>query len=167
MDVQDHGLFIGRRTVRSASESMTECLNPATNHALARVAAGTKDDVNAAVEAARNAFDSPEWRDLDPSKRGRMLWLLGQQVRDHFEELSRLEAANVGKPLREAKGDLAYVYKLFEYYASLAEKIQGETIPVPGARFDYTLREPLGVTAHIAQWNYALILASLVLDPAR
>jgi len=166
MDVQAHGLFIGGRTVPSASGSMTEILDPATNHALAQVAAGTKDDVNAAVEAARNAFDSPEWRDLDPSKRGRLLWLLGQQVRDHFEELSRLEATNVGKPLREAKGDLAYVYKLFEYYAGLADKIQGDTIPVPGARFDYTLREPLGVTAHIAPWNYPLLLASRGIAPA-
>src|SRR2546425_5979392 len=68
MDVQAHGLFIGGRTVPSASESMTEILDPATNHALARVAAGTKDDVNAAVEAARNAFDSPEWRGPDASK---------------------------------------------------------------------------------------------------
>src|SRR5207249_1844198 len=82
------------------------------------------------------AYESPEWRELDPSKRGRLLWLLGQQVRDHFDDLSRLESQNVGKPLREAKGDIAYVYKLFEYYAGLADKIQGDTIPVPGSRFD-------------------------------
>src|SRR2546430_12105362 len=74
MDVQAHGLFIGGRTVPSASESMTEILDPATNHALARVAAGTKDDVNAAVEAARNAFDSPEWRGPGSGKRGGGLW---------------------------------------------------------------------------------------------
>ncbi len=166
MDVQAHDLFIGGRTVPSTSGSMTEILDPATNHTLARVAAGTKDDVNAAVEAARNAFHAPEWRDLDPSKRGRLLWLLGQQVRDHFDDLSRLEATNVGKPLREAKGDISYVYKLFEYYAGLADKIQGDTIPVPGARFDYTLREPLGVTAHIAPWNYPLLLASRGIAPA-
>src|SRR5207253_5550105 len=133
---------------------------------IARVASGTKDDVSAAVEAARSGFESPEWRDLDPSKRGRLLWLLGTQLRDHFEELSRLESLNVGKPLREAKGDVAYVYKLFEYYAGMADKIQGETIPVPGARLDYTLREPLGVTAHIAPWNYPLLLASRGIAPA-
>src|SRR3989475_9031890 len=103
---------------------------------------------------------------MDPSKRGRLLWLLGGQVRDHFDELSRLESQNVGKPLREAKGDVAYVYKLFEYYAGLADKIQGETIPVPGARLDYTFREPLGVTAHIAPWNYPLLLASRGIAPA-
>src|SRR2546422_4865944 len=88
MDVQAHGLFIGGRTVPSASESMTEILDPATNHALARVAAGTKDDVNAAVEAARNAFDSPEWRGPEPSKSGRRLWLLRPQKGEHFAGVS-------------------------------------------------------------------------------
>src|SRR5881396_530985 len=166
MDIKDHGHYIAGKWVSAASGTQTEVLDPATNRPIARVASGTKDDVSAAVEAARSAFESPEWGDLDPSKRGRLLWLLGTQLRDHFEELSRLESLNVGKPLREAKGDVAYVYKLFEYYAGMADKIQGETIPVPGARLDYTLREPLGVTAHIAPWNYPLLLACRGIAPA-
>ena len=166
MEVREHGLYIAGKSVPASSNETADVLDPATNRPFARVASGSRDDVNAAVEAARAAFNSPEWRDLDPSKRGRLLWLLGQQVRDHFEELSRLESQNVGKPLREAKGDMAYVYKLFEYYAGLADKIQGETIPVPGSRFDYTVREPLGVTAHIAPWNYPLLLASRGVAPA-
>ena len=166
MEVRDYGLYIAGKSVPASSNETADVLDPATNRPFARVASGSRDDVNAAVEAARAAFDSANWRDLDPSKRGRLLWLLGQQVRDHFEELSRLESQNVGKPLREAKGDIAYVYKLFEYYAGLADKIQGETIPVPGARFDYTVREPLGVTAHIAPWNYPLLLASRGVAPA-
>jgi len=166
MDIQDQGHYIAGKWVSAGSRAHTEVLDPATNRPIARAAAGTKEDVNVAVEAARSAFESPEWRDLDPSKRGRLLWLLGQQLRDHFEDLSRLESLNVGKPLREAKGDVAYVYKLFEYYAGLADKIQGDTIPVPGSRLDYTLREPLGVTAHIAPWNYPLLLASRGIAPA-
>ncbi|MGI0148016.1 MAG: aldehyde dehydrogenase family protein, partial [Thermoplasmata archaeon] len=166
MDVTDHGLYIAGKSVPGASGAKAEVLDPATNRPIATVASGTRDDVNAAVEAARKAFESPDWRELDPSKRGRLLWLLGQQFRDRFDELSRLESLNVGKPIREAKGDIAYVYKLFEYYAGLADKIQGDTIPVPGARFDYTLREPLGVTAHIAPWNYPLLLASRGIAPA-
>ncbi|MFA5895610.1 MAG: aldehyde dehydrogenase family protein [Thermoplasmata archaeon] len=150
----------------ASSGRYAEILDPATNRPVARVASGTEEDVDAAVEAARKAFESPDWRDQDPSKRGRLLWLLGQQVRDHFEELARLESLNEGKPLREAKGDMAYVYKLFEYYAGLADKIQGDTIPVPGARLDYTLRDPLGVTAHIAPWNYPLLLACRGIAPA-
>ena len=166
MEVRDYGLYIAGKSVPASSNETADVLDPTTNRPFARVASGSRDDVNAAVEAARTAFHSPDWWDLDPSKRGRLLWLLGQQVRDHFDELSRLESQNVGKPLREAKGDIAYVYKLFEYYAGLADKIQGETIPVPGARFDYTVREPLGVTAHIAPWNYPLLLASRGVAPA-
>ncbi|TLZ43565.1 MAG: aldehyde dehydrogenase [Methanobacteriota archaeon] len=166
MDVTDHALYIGGKWAPSGSGKRVDVVDPATNRPIARVASGTKEDVAAAVEAARTAFESPEWRDLDPSKRGRLLWLLGQQVRDHFDELARLESLNVGKPIREAKGDIGYVYKLFEYYAGLADKIQGETIPVPGARFDYTLRPPLGVTAHIAPWNYPLLLACRGIAPA-
>ncbi|MCI4371222.1 MAG: aldehyde dehydrogenase family protein [Thermoplasmata archaeon] len=166
MDVPVFGHLIGGKSVPAASHATTDVLDPATNHPIARVASGTSEDVNAAVESAQTAFESPDWRALDPSKRGRLLWLLGQQIRDRFEDLARLESSNVGKPIREAKGDIAYVYKLFEYYAGLADKIQGETIPVPGARLDYTLRDPLGVTAHIAPWNYPLLLASRGIAPA-
>src|SRR6266487_5109013 len=91
MDVQEHGLYIAAKSVPSSSGATAEVLDPATNRPIARVASGTKDDVDSAVEAARHAFESPEWRDLDPSKRGRLLWLLGQQIRDHFEDLARLE----------------------------------------------------------------------------
>ncbi|HYM40125.1 MAG TPA: aldehyde dehydrogenase family protein [Thermoplasmata archaeon] len=166
MDVTEHGLFVRGKSVPASSGKTVEVLDPATNRAIARVASGTREDVDSAVEAARAAFESPDWRDMDPSKRGRLLFLLAQQIRDRFEELARLESLNVGKPLREAKGDVAYVYKLFEYYAGIADKIQGATIPVPGARLDYTLREPLGVTAHIAPWNYPLLLACRGIAPA-
>ena len=164
MELAVHGHYIGGKAV--LSESTAEVLDPSTNRPIARVATGTKDDVDAAVEAARTAFGSPEWHDLDPAKRGRLLFLLGQQVRDRFDELARLESQNEGKPLREAKGDMAYVYKLFEYYAGMADKIEGATVPVPGARLDYTVREPLGVTVHIAPWNYPLLLACRGIAPA-
>src|ERR1700704_3239358 len=109
MDIQDQGHYIAGKWVSAGSKGHAEVLDPATNRPIARVAAGTKEDVDVAVEAARSAFESPEWRDLDPSNRGGLLWLWGQQLRDHFEDLSRLESLNVGKPLREAKGDVAFV----------------------------------------------------------
>lgn len=166
MNAQVRGLFIGGRSVPASGGDAIDVVDPATNRPFARAASGTREDVRAAVDAASSAFESAEWRDMDPSKRGRLLWLLGQKVRDRFDDLARLESQNVGKPLREAKGDLAYVYKLFEYYAGMADKIQGATIPVPGGRLDYTVREPLGVTAHIAPWNYPLLLASRGIAPA-
>src|SRR2546422_8503802 len=159
-------MFIGGNWAEPTSGMLAPILASATNTPIAQVASGSKDDVDAAVHAARTAFDNPEWRGIDPSKRGRLLFQLGQALRDKFEEVSRIESLNVGKPIREAKGDVAYVYKLFEYYAGLADKIEGSTIPVPGARLDYTLREPVGVTGHISPWNYPLVLACRRIAPA-
>jgi len=166
VELPKHLLFIGGKWVEPVSGESVEVLDPATNRPIAQVASGTKDDVDAAVQAARAAFENPEWRGIDPSKRGRLLFQLGQAIRDTFEELSRIESLNVGKPIREAKGDVAYVYKLFEYYAGLADKIEGATIPVPGSRLDYTVREPVGVTGHISPWNYPLVLACRGIAPA-
>lgn len=166
MDVPKHSLFIGGKWVDPVGGDSATVLDPATNRPIGEVAEGGKDDVGAAVDAARRAFESAEWRGMDPSKRGRLLYAVGQQIRDRFDDLARIESQNVGKPIREAKGDIAYVYKLFEYYAGLADKVQGDTIPVPGARLDYTLREPMGVTGHIAPWNYPLLLACRGIAPA-
>src|SRR2546426_10068530 len=100
MEVRDYGLYIAGKSVPASSNETADVLDPATNRPFARVASGSRDDVNAAVEAARAAFDSADWRDLDPSKRGRLLWLLGQQGRGPFCELSRRGAAKVGQPHR-------------------------------------------------------------------
>jgi len=159
-------LFIGGKWVEPIGGEYTELLDPATNEPIAQVASGGKEDTNAAVDAARKGFENADWRGMDPSKRGRLLYALGQLIRETFEDLARTESQNVGKPLREAKGDIAYVYKLFEYYAGLADKIQGDTIPVPGSRLAYTVREPLGVTGHISPWNYPLVLACRGIAPA-
>src|SRR2546422_1062212 len=159
-------MFIGGNWAEPTSGMLAPILASATNRAIAEVASGSKDDIDAAVQAARTAFDNPDWRGIDPSKRGRLLFQLGQAIGDRFEDISRIESQNVGKPIREAKGDVAYVYKLFEYYAGLADKIQGDTIPVPGQRLDYTVREPVGVTGHIAPWNYPLVLACRGIAPA-
>jgi len=166
MDVTSHGLFIGGKFIEPLSGEHTEVLDPATNTIIARVAKASVEDVRLAVENARHAFEHPEWRGMDPSKRGRLLYQVAQKIRDHFEELAKLESLNVGKPIREAKGDVAYVYKLFEYYAGLADKIEGSTIPVPGNRLNYTLRQPVGVTGHIAPWNYPITLAMRGVAPA-
>src|SRR3990172_12453625 len=166
MDVPRHQLYIGGKWVEPSTGQHAEDLDPATNRPIAEVAVGGAEDAKAAVEAARAAFENPEWRGMDSSKRGRLLYQLGQSLRDAFEEVARLESLDVGKPIREAKGDAAFVYKTFEYWAGMADKIQGETIPVPGARLDYTLREPVGVTVHIAPWNYPLTLAVRGVAPA-
>ncbi len=157
-------LFIGGKYVEATSGKRIPVLNPSNNEVIAYAEEASLEDVDKAIEESRKAFS--QWSKLDPSRRGRILYKLSSLIRDNSETLARLESLNNGKPFKEAVGDVLYAARLFEYYAGLADKIQGDTIPVPGDRFCYTLREPLGVTAHIVPWNFPLPLASRSLAPA-
>jgi acyl-CoA reductase-like NAD-dependent aldehyde dehydrogenase len=103
---------------------------------------------------------------MEQTKRGKLLMQMAALMRQNFDELSKLETLNQGKPIRESKGDVAWAVRAFEYWAGAADKIEGETIPVTPNRLTYTLREPLGVTVHIIPWNYPLALAARSLAPA-
>jgi len=159
-------LHIGGRETPPTSGARREVTDPATNRPIARAAAGSRDDARAAMEAAERAFRESNWASDDGARRARALHKLAALVEAQAETLARLETANMGKPLRESRGDLGYVVRTLEYFAGSADKLEGETIPVPGPRFDYTVREPLGVTVHIAPWNYPLLLAVRSAAPA-
>jgi acyl-CoA reductase-like NAD-dependent aldehyde dehydrogenase len=103
---------------------------------------------------------------MEQTKRGKILMQIASLMRQNFEDITKLETLNQGKPIRESKGDVAWAIRAFEYWGGVADKIQGETIPVTTNRLTYTLREPLGVTAHIIPWNYPLALATRSLAPA-
>ena len=166
MQVQGYKFFVnGKWTEGSATETF-DLRNPATGEVLGRVARATKDDMYEAVDAARKAFQAPAWRDMEQTKRGKILLQLAALIRQNFEELAKTETLNQGKPIRESKADVAWTVRAFEYWGGLADKIEGETIPVTSNRLTYTIREPLGVTAHIIPWNYPLALASRSLAPA-
>src|SRR2546427_5645503 len=96
MEVRDYGLYIAGKSVPASSNETADVLDPATNRPFARVASGSRDDVNAAVEAARAAFDSADWRGLDPSKRRRVFWVPRQPVRGHFAQLLPLASQKSG-----------------------------------------------------------------------
>ena len=164
--VPSYDMFVGGAWVASHSGRSYPVFNPATGRVLAHVPKGDPDDVRAAVDAARAAFNDPSWRLLDPSKRGRILYKVSQGLRERLADFAKLETTNNGKPLGQAKGDVAMAARHFEYFAGLADKIQGSTIPVPGARLDYTVKEPLGVTAHVVPWNYPLVMAARSIAPA-
>jgi len=164
--VQAYQMFVGGKWVSSHSGRVYPVHNPARGSVIAEVPRGDSADVRLAIEAAKRAFENPTWRGMDPSKRGRIMNKIGLTIREKIDELSNLETVNNGKPLGQAKGDVAYSARLFEYYAGLADKVQGETIPLPGNRLDYTLKEPLGVTGHIVPWNYPIALASRSIAPA-
>ncbi len=149
-----------------SSGAVSSIVDPSTNQVIGEVPRGAREDAGAAVDAAKSALWSPEWREMDSAKRGRILVKLTGLIRENSEELAKLETLNEGKTLRESKGDVAWAARAFEYYSGLADKIEGETIPVPPRRLDYTLREPLGVTVHIVPWNYPIALASRSVAPA-
>ena len=159
-------LFIGGRDTPPTKGERRTLLDPATNAPVATAAVATRDDARAAMEAAEKAFRESGWAGDDGARRARALQKLALLVEAQTDALARLETQNVGKPLRESKGDIAFVVRTLEYFAGLADKIEGETIPVPGPRLDYTTREPLGVTVHIAPWNYPLVLSVRSLAPA-
>src|SRR6266852_4942699 len=146
--------------------AVSSIVDPSTNQVIGEVPRGSREDAGAAVDAAKSALWSPEWREMDSAKRGRIMVKLTGLIRENSEELAKLETLNEGKTLRESKGDVAWAARAFEYYSGLADKIEGETIPVPPKRLDYTLREPLGVTVHIVPWNYPIALASRSVAPA-
>ena len=161
-----YDLYIGGREVPGTRGEHREVADPATNAPIARAAVGSRDDARAAMEAADRAFRESNWARDDGARRARALQRLAALVEGQAESLARLETLNMGKPLRESRGDLGYVARTLEYFAGLADKLEGETIPVPGTRLDYTVREPLGVTVHIAPWNYPLLLAVRSIAPA-
>ncbi len=150
----------------SSDGAHSSVLDPSNNEVVAEVPRGTREDARAAVGAAREAFRSPDWREIDSSKRGRILTKLAGLIRENSEELARLETLSEGKTLRESKGDVAWAARAFEYFAGLADKVEGETIPVPPKRLNYTMKEPLGVTVHIVPWNYPIALAARSVAPA-
>jgi len=140
--------------------------DPATTEVIATVPAATKGDVDRAMEAAHRAFDDVAWRRMDPADRGRLLFKVAALLRERTEAIARIESRDQGKTLREAKGDVTFAAWTLEYYAGLADKIEGETIPVPGPRLNYTVREPVGVTVHIVPWNFPFQLALRGIAPA-
>jgi aldehyde dehydrogenase (NAD+) len=159
-------LFIDGKWVDAESGKTFETPNPATGATLAEVAEADKADVDKAVAAARRAFEG-KWSKMSARDRGRLLYKLSQLIEEHSAELAALETADNGKPIRESMYvDLPQVVENFEYFAGYATKIEGETIPVPGPMFNYTLREPLGVCGQIIPWNFPLLMAAWKLAPA-
>ncbi|MGH8488160.1 MAG: aldehyde dehydrogenase family protein, partial [Gammaproteobacteria bacterium] len=159
-------LLIDGKWVDAASGKTFTSPNPSTGEVFAEVAAADKADIDKAVSAARRAFEG-KWSRMSPRDRGRLLYKLSQMIEERSAELAELETADNGKPIREAVSfDLPQVVENFEYFAGFATKIEGETIPVPGQMFNYTLREPVGVCGQIIPWNFPLLMAAWKLAPA-
>lgn len=160
-------ILINNEWVGALSGKTFPVVNPATEEVIAFVAEADKADADFAVAAARKAFESGPWPRFSARERGRVLYRIAALLETHRTELAELETLNNGKPISETLNvDLPLAIDTFHYYAGLADKIQGETIPVNGNFFNYTLREPTGVVAQIIPWNFPLLMAAWKLGPA-
>jgi betaine-aldehyde dehydrogenase len=139
-------------------------IEPATGGTLASVHRETAEDVDRAVRRAAEAF--PAWRAVNTRERGRMLMNLSRLIRDHAEELARLESRNVGKPIRGSRDEVALAANCFEYYAGTTNKIGGQTIPGAAPGVLMTFREPVGVCGIIVPWNFPIAITAWKASPA-
>ncbi|MEH0630541.1 aldehyde dehydrogenase family protein [Streptomyces stelliscabiei] len=149
-------LLIDGKQVPAADGRSFTVLDPSNDTAIAEVALGGKADVDQAVAAARAALTSPAWAGMRAADRGRILYRIAEAIRYQGERLARLESQDVGKPLRQAKADVEAAARYFEFYAGVADKLGGSTIPLGPGLIDYTVREPIGVSGQIIPFNYPL-----------
>src|ERR1700757_3877038 len=170
---QPRKVLINGRWVTAKSGETFDVFNPATGQRIAMAAACEKPDVDAAVAAARRAFDEGPWPRMTPSERGKIIWKIGDLILANLEELAQLESLDNGKPIVVARAaDVPLAADLFHYMAGWATKIEGNTISIsvpymPGAGFhSYTLREPVGGVGQILPWNFPLLMAAWKLGPA-
>jgi aldehyde dehydrogenase (NAD+) len=159
-------LFINGEWRDAAGGQTIEVVNPATEEVIAEVASAEASDVDAAVAAARAAFDGP-WAKLSARERGRLVWKIGERLMEKADEIAHLETLHNGKPIFESRHiEVPAAAECFQYFAGWADKIHGETIPVKGNYLTYTLREPIGVVAAIVPWNFPLLLTAWKVAPA-
>jgi len=159
-------LFINGEWRDAAGGKTIAVVNPATEEVIAEVASAEQGDVDAAVAAARAAFDGP-WAKLSARERGKLVWKIGERLMEKADEIAHLETIHNGKPIFESRHiEVPAAAECFQYFAGWADKIHGETIPVKGNYLTYTLREPIGVVAAIVPWNFPLLLTAWKVAPA-
>ena len=160
-----HQLFINGEFVDALSGETLATLNPHDNSVIAQVAMAGHADVDVAVKAAQQAF--PAWSRMQAADRGRILLKLADLIEANGEELARLESLDTGHPIRDCRMlDVPRTAGCFRYFGGMADKFQGETIPVDAGFLNYTLREPLGVVGQVVPWNFPLMFTSWKMAPA-
>jgi acyl-CoA reductase-like NAD-dependent aldehyde dehydrogenase len=165
--MKKYQLFIDGKWTDSLSGETFESINPGTGEVHALVSQGGEEDLNHAVKAARKAFESGPWAAMSPSDRGRLLYKAAQKMWENSDFLAEVESKDNGLPINETKHiALPSTIDVLEFYAGLANKVQGDTLASPHNRFNYTLKEPLGVIGAIVPWNFPLMLTMWKLAPA-
>jgi len=159
-------LVVGGERRPAAEDKTFAVIEPGTGAPMAEVAEAGPEDARRAVDVAVRAFDEGPWPRTSATLRGRVLLRASAMVRERLEDLARLEARNVGKPIRDARDEIGIVADTLEYWGGAANKIFGETVPIQDPGLDVTLREPVGVCALITPWNFPLVISTWKIAPA-
>ncbi|MCB1487479.1 MAG: aldehyde dehydrogenase family protein [Bauldia sp.] len=160
------GIFIDGEWSAASNDAALPVIDPSTGDPFDEMADGGETEIDRAVHAARHSFQEGDWGKLTATERGRLLMRLGGVILDHAEELAQIEARDTGKPLTQARADIAASARYFEFYGAAADKTHGETIPYLDGYFVAVLKEPLGVTGHILPWNYPAQMFGRTLAPS-
>ena len=166
-NLETYKMFVNGEWIGSEKSETFESINPNTGKPWALIPEASASDVNKAVEAAYKAFSEGEWSKITPTQRGKYLRKLGDLLANKSEELGKIESIDTGKLLKETKWQAKYIAEYFHYYAGLADKIEGATLPIDKPdMYAFNVREPLGVIAAIVPWNSQLFLVAVKIGPA-
>ena len=164
--IQKFKMYINGEWVNSSSGKEIKTLNPETNEVWATVPEANEEDVDKAVHAAQKAFDG-SWSKLHPKERAKFLRNLGDQLRKNAEHLGKIETIDTGKLYKEIKSQAVYIAEYYDYYAGLADKVEGTVVPIDKPDMQVTTtRMPIGVIAAIIPWNSQMLLTAVKLAPA-
>jgi betaine-aldehyde dehydrogenase len=159
-------MYIGGKWVSAVDGGTRDILNPANNQQLASVTDGSERDAELAIDHARAAFDEGPWPNLPTGERSALLMKLAELIDRNAQQLAELDTRNNGKPLREAKFDVADSANCFRYYAGLITKPLGQTYNTSDPTIaSMVVREPIGVCGQIIPWNFPLLMAAWKLAP--
>ncbi|MEM1197946.1 MAG: aldehyde dehydrogenase [Pseudomonadota bacterium] len=163
----DWKLYIDGEFCDAEGGATFDSTDPSNGEVWAKFPAASAGDVDRAVEAAQRAFENPEWANMLPTQRGKLLFRLAELVAEHAGEIAELETRDTGKVIRETKGVTGYVAEFFRYFGGLADKIEGSVLPIDKPdMMVYTTREPLGVVAAVVPWNSQMFLTAVKAGPA-
>jgi len=164
--IQDFKMYINGEWVDSSSGKKIETLNPENNEVWATVPEANEKDVDKAVQSAQKAFEN-NWSTLHPRERAKYLKLIADQLRDNAEHLGKIETIDTGKLYRETKTQANYIAEYYDYFAGLADKVEGTVVPIDKPDMQVTTtRIPIGVVAAIIPWNSQMLLTAVKLAPA-
>jgi aldehyde dehydrogenase (NAD+)/betaine-aldehyde dehydrogenase len=165
-EIKNFKMYINGEWVESSSGKKIETLNPETNKVWATVPEASEADVDKAVKAAQKAFEG-SWSKLHPRERAKFLRNIAEQLRSNAEHLGKIETIDTGKLFKEIKTQATYIAEYYDYYAGLADKVEGTVVPIDKPNMQVTTtRIPIGVIAAIIPWNSQMLLTAVKLAPA-